>query len=136
MIGGSPLRTDPIPLNNGHYLRLTISLFLESGKLKVDKSSYQYQLDPEKTSRWIFRYDYARVPLDVYPPSHLQINGLLREQASVLLGLPDIHFPVNRISLEAVIRILIEQFKIKCNDPKHWYKVLEESERLFMEAIR
>lgn len=135
-IGGSPKLRSPLALNNGHYLRLTLSLFLEKGRLKVKKSSYQYQLDPEDTPRWIFRYDYDRFPSDIYPPSHLQINGVLREQGSVLRGLPDIHFPVNRIALEAIIRILIEQFEVKCNDPKHWHKVLEESERLFTERDR
>lgn len=131
VIGGSPEPRTPIPLNNGHYLRLTVSLFFEEERLRVKKSSYQYQLDPERTPRWIFRYDYARAPVLAYPPSHLQVNGILQESSLISLACPDIHFPVNRISLEAVIRLLVEQFKIKCNEPKYWRKVLAESERLF-----
>lgn len=102
-------------------------------KLSVTESTFQYQLDAEKTNRWIFRYDYLRNPPNHYPPSHLQINETFLKPAPVDMHFPDIHFPVDRIPLEAVIRLLVEQFHIKCNEPQYWRQVLAESERSFHE---
>lgn len=136
VIGGASSDDSALPLNNGAYLRVMFRLQCDSKdeKLSVTESTFQYQLEPEKTSRWIFRYDYLRKPPHHYPASHLQVNGKILESSAIPLICPDIHFPVNRISLEAVIRLLVEQFKVKCNEPKHWRKVLAESERLFYDT--
>ena len=128
---------DPLLLNDGRYLRLSSTLYLsppeEGNYLKVEDSSYQYQLDPEGR-RWIFRYDYLRNPGHAYPPAHLQIRGTLAEPSiPEQTLLKDIHFPTGHISIEAVVRLLAEQFHVSCNCPSElWRRVLAESERDFL----
>lgn len=128
---------DPLPLNDGRYLRVSAKLYLDHTAqpnfLKVEETSYQYQLDREG-DRWIFRYDYLRNPQHSYPAAHLQIRGELAE-GDTLVGAPlrKIHFPSGRVSLEAVIRLLIEQFRVPCNQPAEvWRPVLAETERDFL----
>ena len=113
---------DPVPLNDSRYLRLAISLQLidtpQGPRLKSIDSSFQYQLDKEG-DRWIFRYDYLRHSAD-HPPAHFQIRANLSEN-SVLTQqrqtLERIHFPTSRVSLEAIIRLLVDEFGINCNEP-------------------
>ena len=91
-----------------------MSLFLEgredNTRLKVEKSVYQYQLDPDG-EHWIVRYDYLRYPEEPHPGAHVQIRGSLTETAvtPVRGTLERIHFPTGRVSIEAVIRMLVEQ---------------------------
>jgi hypothetical protein len=125
---------DPLLLDDNRYLRLTITLFFETAKgerhLKVFESSYQYQTD---TGAEIFRYDYLRNPKTHYPASHLQIHGRLN-QTSVPNShyLNKVHFPTGRIPLEAVIRLLAEQFGVHCHAAKSaWRPILTESESAF-----
>lgn len=128
----------PCPLNNGHSLRLSVSLYVDeqSGRLKVEESSYQYQLD-ERGTHWIFRYDYLREPGPYpHPTAHLQIRGHLQEQPRLTndFSLSHIHFPTDRVSLEAVIRLLAVEFDVPTNQPpKVWRPVLTESEKAFRE---
>ncbi len=127
---------DPLNLNDGRCLRLTITLFFEEHKserrLRVFESSFQYQTD---AGNEIFRYDYLRNPRTHHPASHLQIHGRLNEKTVPRSHfLEKIHFPTGRISLEAVIRLLAEEFQVHCRAPKKvWEPVLAESERLFRE---
>ncbi|MGH7771205.1 MAG: hypothetical protein ACREQA_03110 [Candidatus Binatia bacterium] len=138
VLGGRTAR-EPLCLNDARYLRVSAKLYLdrttEPNFLKVEETSYQYQLDPEG-DRWIFRYDYLRNPPHAYPASHLQINGQLAEaEAFGDLPLKKVYFPTGRVSLEAVIRLLVEQFKVPCNQPsKIWRPVLAESERDFLKV--
>jgi hypothetical protein len=138
VLGGWSGPTDPLPLTNGHFLRLSMVLYLENtsagSRLKVEEASYQYQLD-QQGDRWVFRYDYLRFPPAPHPASHFQIRGQLTEPC-----LPEgqplerIHFPVGRLSLEAVIRLLIDQFGVPSREqPDVWRPVLAETERLFLE---
>jgi hypothetical protein len=138
-IKGRHRRTDLLPLNDGRFLRLSVSLYLaiddERGRLlKVDKSSYQYQAD-QAGNRWIFRYDYLREPgPDPHPQAHLQIRGTLTEGAALPEDrtLARIHFPTGRVSIESVIRLLADQFGVACNEPPEtWRPVLAEAERTF-----
>lgn len=126
-----------VPLTNGAFLRLHIVLFRERRgddfRLKVEQAVYQYQLDA-LGSRWVFRYDYLRQPPDPHPASHLQIRGKLFEaEAGVYRGMLErTHFPTGRVSIEAVIRLLIEQFGVPANKPQDfWRRVLAESEAEF-----
>lgn len=133
-VGGWRGPTDPIPLNDGNFLRLSTSLYLEAtpdgNRMKVRNSSYQYQLDPDG-DHWIFRYDYLRVPRSSEPPAHLQIRGTLIESGEPLERL---RFPTGRVSLEAVIRLLVDQFDVPCNeDTAIWRPILALSERLFLD---
>ena len=104
-------------------------------RLKVEKSVMQYQLD-EDGEHWIFRYDYLRQPTEPHPAAHLQIAGTLIEGTVVPVRetLARVHFPTGRVSLEAVIRLLVEQFGVRTNtDPDVWRPVLVESEKEFEE---
>jgi hypothetical protein len=138
VIGGWGGPDDPLPLTDGRFLRLTLQLYVgsptEGHRLKVESSSYQYQVDREG-DRWVFRYDYLRSPPDPHPAAHVQIRGDLTEDC-----LPDniplqrIHFPTGRVSLEAIIRLLADQFNTPCReDPDLWRPVLAETERAFLE---
>jgi hypothetical protein len=140
VIGGRSGPTDPLPLNDGRFLRLSITLErldVPEGPRRISfDSSYQYQLDREG-KRWIFRYDYLRDPASQYPPAHFQIKAKLTE-SSILhrrQTLEHVHFPTSRVSLEAIIYLLVTEFGIRCNQPANvWRPVLAESERLFFET--
>ncbi len=100
--------------------------------MKVEQARYQYQCD-DIGSRWIFRYDYVREPKDQHPATHLQVRGQLSEKATLHKGLLErVHFPSGRISIESVIRLLIEQFSVTPHTPTDiWRPVLAESEQIF-----
>ncbi len=125
VLGGWGGPDDPLPLRDGRYLRLAVRLYLappaEQGWLKVFSASYQYQMDREG-DRWVFRYDYLRTPPHPHPAAHLQINGSLTEECLP----PDrplsrVHFQTARVSLEAVIRLLADQFQTPCgSEPDVW----------------
>lgn len=137
VLGGPKDELDPLLLNDRRYLRLSVGLYenKQNHSLSVRKASYQYQVDHEDNARWIFRYDYIRNPSDQYPPSHLQLNAELPAEIRMHRDLPKIHFPTGRMSLEAIIRFLIEDFHVPSNHPsKIWRPVLAESERLFHEV--
>jgi hypothetical protein len=134
VLAGPKGPTDPLVLNDGRQLRLSITLMFEPHedeiRLKVFESSFQYQT---KSGNEIFRYDYLRNPKTHHPACHLQIHAKLDER-SVHKHLQKVHFPTGRIPLEAVIRLLAEEFQIHCHAPKKvWRAVLAESERLFQE---
>lgn len=137
VLGGWGGPDDPLPLRDGRYLRLTVRLYIapaaEQNRLKVASASYQYQLDREG-DRWVFRYDYLRTPPHPHPAAHLQINGNLTEDClSPGRPLARVHFPTARVSLEAVIRLLADQFGTPCaSDPDVWRPVLNETERAFL----
>lgn len=140
-IGGLGGVLRPLPLRDGRWLRLSMSVYLDDTpggrRLKASKSSFQYQARPEPdTDDWIFRYDYLRDPAGRYPAAHVQINADLR----VAGVLPDIkplsrvHFPTDRVPLEAVIRLLAEDFDVPCAQPPEvWRRMLAEAERFFRE---
>lgn len=139
VVGGWKGPDDPVPLNDGRYLRLAITLELvdtpKGPQLKVFESSFQYQLDRDG-EHWIFRYDYLRHPASQHPPAHFQIRAKLTEQSILRRGqtLERVHFPTSRVSLEAVIHLLATQFGVRCNQPPEiWRPVLAESERLFFQ---
>ncbi len=137
-LGGWGGPEDPLPLTDERYLRLSIALYLadtpEGRRVKVRDSSYQYQADRD-AERWIFRYDYLRHPPAHHPAAHVQVRGALAEADCLPPGMPlgRIHFPTHRVALEAVIRLLAEQFQVPCHEAGAvWRPVLAESERLFL----
>lgn len=138
VLGGWSGPDDPLPLRDGRYLRLTMRLYIapetEGSRLKVATSSYQYQMDREG-ERWILRYDYLRNPPDPHPAAHVQIRGTLVEEC-LPHGTPleRVHFPTARVSLEAVIRLLADQFGVPCQRrPELWRPVLSDTEQAFLE---
>ena len=138
VLGGWRGHHDPLPLTDGRYLRLTVRLYVapveELSRLKVASSSSQYQLDREG-DRWVFRYDYLRNPPDPHPSAHVQVRANLVEDCLPRdVTLQRIHFPTARVSLEAVIRLLADQFGTPCHKPPEvWRPVLAETERTFLE---
>jgi hypothetical protein len=124
-------------LNDGRYLRLTMSLYFEDvqegRRLKTHSGSFQYQQDTAG-DRWIFRYDYLRWPPSPHPADHLQIRGTLTEDClPIHRTLERVHFPTMRVSLEAVIRLLVDQFGVKSNELKKvWRPLLAASEAAFL----
>lgn len=137
VVGGWRGPLDPLPLTNGRYLRLSLTLFREETeyghRIKVADSAYQYQADREGTD-WMFRYDFLRDPPAPHPSSHLQLNAPIAN-GWLPAGMPlsRVHFPTDRISFEAVIRLLIDQFGVPPNEPPGvWRPLLAESEALFL----
>ena len=137
VLGGWRSATDPLQLTDKRYLRLTMSLYREQAaagwRLKMEKSAVQYQVDAEG-QQWMFRYDYLRYPPDPHPAAHLQIRGALTEPVLWRgISLERIHFPTMRVSLEAIIRLLAEDFRVPCQMPADvWRPVLAESETAFL----
>jgi hypothetical protein len=133
------LPLEPLPVRDGRYLRVAISLYLDhedNDYLKVSTSSFQYQVNPDpNTDSWIFRYDYLRQPTpEAHPSAHVQVNAHLIP-ADVL---PDshplnrIHFPTRRVPLEGTIRLLADEFHVGCGEPPEiWRPALSEAERAF-----
>jgi hypothetical protein len=146
LLGGANAFLRPLPLLNKRYLAFQISLskmpHKEGGEAwKVLQARYQYQADDEEgmNDTWLFRYDYLREPgADIHHPSaHLNLNanpaiaGLVPPPPQ---HLSDIHFPTRRVSMEAVIRLLIEDFDVPSLAPREeWEPMLAESERMFFE---
>ena len=140
-LGGPTGPTSPVRLRNGWWLRIAVDLYLAPGaggtRLKVRKSSYQYQADRDGR-REVFRYDYLREPgEDPHPTAHLNVHGRL-DVADALPGpaatLARVHFPTDRVSLEAVIRLLAQDFSVPCARPAEvWRPVLAASEATFRE---
>jgi hypothetical protein len=139
VLGGQRGPTSPVELLDGRWLRVAVTLYLdadEGKRLKVAKSSFQYQAD-EAGLQEICRYDYLRQPgPDPHPQAHLNVHGTLEHLPSQAGKKPlaRIHFPTNRVSLEAVIRMLAEQFAVPTNQPPTvWRPVLAASEASFSE---
>lgn len=132
-LGGVTRIGAPLRLRDRGYLRLSMAMEIRHGRFLVAESSYQYQHD-EDDRRWVFRYDYRRNPNDPYPGAHLQVRGALEEPTADGRALERVHFPTGRVSLESVIRLLVEEFRVPCGLPLEvWRPLLEESERLFHE---
>lgn len=130
-----------IPLRDGRWLKLIIVLFMDrddKDKLKVYRSTFQYQCD-ESDDRWIVRYEFTRIQIDQHPTMHVHINGTLAEPSVLPESMPlgRIHFPTYRISIEAVIRMLIDQFGVQSREPAEvWRPLLTATETRFFEHAR
>ena len=140
VLGGTGGATSPLRLANGHYLKLIVHLALsdtEHGpRLKVISSSYQYQLD-ELGATWVFRYDYWREAPVKHPAAHLHVRSTLLAPARLdhegMLH-ERVHYPTGRLSIKAVIRLLIEQYSVVPVTPAHiWRPLLHASETAFQE---
>lgn len=137
VLGGRGGPTRPVQLRDGRFLRVAASLYLDphegTTRLKVAQSSYQYQVG-DSGNDWICRYDYLRQPgKDPHPLAHLQIHGsLTHDPGPAGVPLHHIHFPTGRTSLEAVIRLLVDQFKVPTKLPaEEWRPILACSEESF-----
>ena len=139
VFGGRVGTIAPLALRDGRFLDVRMGLAIhgtpEGRRLKVTHSVFQYQVSGSGND-WIFRYEYARNPPGPHPPTHLHIRGTLTENC-LRTGdsLERIHFPgSSRISLEAVIRLLIEEFHVVPVKPRSfWRPLLTETERAFLD---
>jgi hypothetical protein len=105
--------------------------------IKVSKALYQFQTEPGMR-RWVFRYEYLRNPPDHHPSAHMHVRADLKEEEVRVLPdkevLEDVHFPTERVSLEAIIRLLVDHFGIRCATPEAvWRPALLASEDAFRE---
>jgi hypothetical protein len=140
VLGGRQGPTSPLQLRDGRWLRVAYSLYLEpqetgSPRLKVEQSSIQYQSDEEGQCE-IFRYDYLRQDGAEHPSAHLNVHGALTQPDVLQPGrsLARVHFPTARVSLEAVLRLLITDFGVPSAEPEDvWKPVLAESEMTFQQ---
>jgi hypothetical protein len=125
-----------VHLRDGRYLKLVMKLYLDpraSEFLKVENSVFQYQADGAG-DRWIVRYEYIRTPADRHPGMHLHVRGELTEPNVLPPSRPleRIHFPTDRVSCEAVVRLLVEQFNVPTRDgPEMWRPVFALTEEAF-----
>jgi len=128
--------TDPLRLRDGRWLRLASTLYLDrdaNDLLKVQRSSFQYQADRDG-DRPIFRYDYLRVPGSIEPPAHLNLYGGLavEDVLPATRRLSRVHFPTSRVSIEAGIRLLADDFAVPtATDPSEWRPLLAATETAF-----
>ena len=124
-------------LNNDRFLRLSIVLELfdtaDGTRMKVTKSSFCYQSDFDG-KEWIVRYEYDRNPPHPHPAAHLHLNAAaLDDYCPKHRPLSKIHFPTRRMPLEAMIRLLVDQFEVQCNEPEEvWRPVVTEAEVAFL----
>jgi hypothetical protein len=127
-------------LNDGRFLRVAISLFIDYSDhnyLKVSTSSFQYQVgpDPNVVDDWIFRYDYLRLPTkEPHPAAHMQVNATLNLPDVLPRGTPlkKVHFATRRVPLEAVLEVLADEFGVRCNErPDIWRPALREAGKAF-----
>jgi hypothetical protein len=138
VVSGRAGLVSPLALRDGRFLNMRMGLAIhridQSLRLKVMNSSFQYQLDAAG-SQWVFRYEYDRNPKGPHPQTHFHIRGQLTESALRADDtLQHIHFPATRVSLEAVIRSLIDEFHVRPVTPQSvWRKILTQTERDFIE---
>jgi hypothetical protein len=136
-----------IRLTNGWYLLLLLSFRVEPAqsagrakKLKTLSSLFQYQrlagADPDN---WVFRYEYFRYARDQYAPGHLHVRGSPAEAGCITRksSLDDVHFPTGRVGIEAIIRLLVDDFAVTANEPEEvWRPLLQETEAAFIRIAR
>ena len=133
---GARVDRQVLKLNNGHFLKFRMNY--QIGKdlpLTVTEANFQYQLDENTFSnRFIFRYDFERKPsAPNHPTAHLQIKGNLREKVTEK-DLEDIRFPVNRPSVESMLRLMLTDFDLTGNQ-ENWAEILKESEDRFFDYL-
>jgi len=128
----SRLRDKVFQLNNGQFLKFFMHFrFDRKTPLTIPKSCFQYQLDKQRHSKqFVFRYDYSVLSYANHPPAHLQINGKFNHASITNKQLSSIRFPVNRPSIESMLRFLINDFELKPNNSQ-WAQLLTYSEDAF-----
>jgi hypothetical protein len=126
-------------LANGCYLCLyqRLGLRREERFLTTLEYKYQYQ-ESEDEETWIFRYEYQREPEEgyPYPRSHLHVNAA-PESYSSGKPFPRLHLPTGaRVTVEDVVRHLVNEHEVPVISPDNWQDVLEGAEHAFGEIQR
>jgi len=116
---GSPskLKSNPILFLTVKMLYRVTEITGEKGPWKVSTAAYYYGIHDRHQSE-ILSYHWHPQTERNYPHIHLHSGS------SVIRALQGIHLPTGRVSLEQVLRLLIEEMKVKPIRPD-WNKVLE-----------
>lgn len=130
--------TDPLLLRDGRWLRLAVTLHLDRSAgdlLRVAKSSFQYQADRDG-DRPIFRYDFLRAPRSTEPAAHLNVYAELsvHDVLPATRPLSRVHFPTGRVSIEAGVRLLVDDFGVPAAEAE-WRSVLSVSEAALAHGV-
>ncbi|MEU0936092.1 hypothetical protein [Embleya sp. NPDC005971] len=129
----APTDTGLVRLRDNHWLSIGMHLSLtKKNRLAVGQSKFQYQWEEDRSSA-VFRYDYSRASIHVHPAAHVNIHGSF--DAAGPQPLERIHFPTGRTSLEQVLRLLIQGFKVPAATPSDvWLPALASAEARFAEV--
>ena len=104
---------------------------------RVTTRMYEYSLlDRDETELLVYHWqpDADRT----YP--HLHVSAALSVRRRALedkqaIDLDGLHLPTGRVSLEAIVRMLIDEFEIAARYPEaDWRRRLEETEAVFRDA--
>ena len=135
----APLRSSGLFLFVGQSLIVkpkTAGRFTE-WRLKTVEYRYWIQGDSSfHTNAWFFRFEYKSPKLraGMHPRNHLHLPCLIPCVGSNL-NLADIHIPTGWVTVEEMIRFLIQELGVKSRARK-WHELLVESERTFRLWIR
>ncbi len=125
---------EPMQLTNGRYLYAyqRVGLRRPERYLTTLEYAYTYQ-ETEHEDSWIFRYEYQREPHAgyPYPLAHVHVNGSPAGYEGPK-PFPDLHLPTGRVTIEAVVRHLIEEHDVPTNS-SNWPTELQETEDAFRE---
>jgi hypothetical protein len=101
---------------------------------RVTSRMYEYSLlDLDETELLVYHWQPDADP--AYP--HIHVSAALRARTSALeekqsIDLDRLHLPTGRVSLEAVVRMLITEFGIAPRR-SNWQEVLKQTEAIFRE---
>jgi hypothetical protein len=127
-----------VPVGKGLYLYLgqTLRVSAESGGYRLRTLAYSYRISdgPHRTDHWLIRWEYTARDLNaqepaLHPRHHCHVNtevlfcGKLRD----LVGM---HIATGWITIEEVIRFLIQEFGANSKDD-NWDSLLIDSEAMF-----
>ena len=128
-----PLRQKPLHL----FLAQNVVVIREGKeqfwRLKTLQYSYRIQGGPSLDSDWYFRFEYKarEVERSLHPRHHLHLP-LSLECGTKRIDLSRIHIPTGRVTMEELIRFLIEELGIKPK-ARDWDSILRRSEETFRE---
>jgi len=96
--------------------------------LRTLEYSYWMQGGPDLASDWYFRFEYkSREVLDtLHPQSHLHLP-LFLDCGTRRMNLSRVHIPTGQVTLEEIIRFLIQELGVKARS-KDWDAALRISE--------
>jgi hypothetical protein len=127
-------------LNDGRFLHLLFDCRIDQNdkRLSIRSSKIAYQLDVQGHQQ-LFRFDYEKEISNQYPSSHVHVYGKWEvPEIEKERPLSKVHIPVLRSSIEASIRLIVEEFGTTTNEPDAlvWQEILDTTEFAFLKRIR
>ena len=116
------------------FLGQVLTVIPEGGEWRLKTLSYRYWIqgdDDANTDSWFFRFEYTSptMKLIMNPRHHMHVPCTLRCGARDI-ELKQIHIPTGWVTVEEIIRFLVNELGVRCKARK-WDKLLLESEELF-----